>query len=82
VVLLPVYMSKHYPIKCGSNREIQLLEHAMKVAERVLDIGVNFCKAPRLEPPNFLKSKAFQLLCPSLFVRCNFLPTMKLSSTV
>jgi len=46
-------------------------------------IGVNFCKAPRLEPlPHFLKCKAFHAFEPPLFVRCNFLPNMKVSSTV
>jgi len=37
-------------------------------------IGVNLCKAARLEPPHFSNSKAFSLLSPSTF--CH----MKLSS--
>ena len=37
-------------------------------------IGVNICKAPRLEPPShFLKSKAFQLLCPHTFCQMELL---------
>ena len=34
-------------------------------------IGVNFCKAPRLEPP-LLKVQGFPASEPPLFVRCNF----------
>jgi len=35
------------------------------------DIGVNFCKAPRLEPPLF-KVQGFPASEPPLFVRCKF----------
>ena len=31
-------------------------------------IGVNFCKAPRLEPPHFLKSKALHAFEPPHFL--------------
>jgi len=34
-ILLPVFKRKGYPMECGSNRAIKLLEHAMKVTERV-----------------------------------------------
>ena len=35
-VLIPVYKGKGDPLECGSYRGIKLLEHAMKVIERVL----------------------------------------------
>ena len=35
--LVPVYKGKGDPLECGSYRAIKLLEHAMKVLERVLD---------------------------------------------
>jgi len=34
-VVLPIYKRKGDPMECGSNREIKLLEHAIKVVERV-----------------------------------------------
>ena len=36
-VLLPVYEGKGDPMECGSYRGIRLLEHAMKVVERILE---------------------------------------------
>ena len=36
-VLLPVFKGKGDPMECGSYRAIKLLEHAMKVTERVLE---------------------------------------------
>jgi len=35
-VVLPIYKGKGDPMKCGSYRGIKLLEHAMKVVERIL----------------------------------------------
>ena len=35
-VVLPIYKGKGDPIECGSYRGIKLLEHAMKVLERIL----------------------------------------------
>ena len=34
-ILLPVFKGKRDPMECGSYRAIKLLEHAMKVIERV-----------------------------------------------
>ncbi|XP_065315529.1 uncharacterized protein LOC135924400 [Gordionus sp. m RMFG-2023] len=36
-IIIPVYKMKGYPLDCGSYRVIKLLEHAMKVFERVLE---------------------------------------------
>jgi len=36
-MVLPVYKGKGDPMECGSHREIKLLEHAMKVAERIFE---------------------------------------------
>jgi len=36
-ILLSVIKRKGYPMECGSNRAIKLLEHAMKVIERVFE---------------------------------------------
>ena len=36
-ILIPVYKGKGDPMECGSYRAIKLLEHAMKVVERVLE---------------------------------------------
>ena len=36
-ILLPVFKGKGNPMECGSYRAIKLLEHAMKVIERVLE---------------------------------------------
>ena len=36
-VILPIYKGKGDPMKCGSYREIKLLEHAMKVVERIFE---------------------------------------------
>ena len=33
-----------------------------------MNIGVNFCKAPRLEPPHFSKSKALRAFEPPHFL--------------
>jgi len=35
-VVLPIYKGKGDPMECGSYRGIKLLEHATKVAERIL----------------------------------------------
>jgi len=35
-VLLPIYKGKDEPVEFGSYRGIKLLEHAMKVVERIL----------------------------------------------
>jgi len=35
-VVLPIYKGKGDPIECGSYRGIKLLEHAIKVLERIL----------------------------------------------
>ena len=34
-VVLPIYKGKGDPMECGSYRGIKLLEHAMKVVERI-----------------------------------------------
>ena len=34
-MVLPIYKGKGNPIECGSYRGIKLLEHAMKVVERI-----------------------------------------------
>ncbi|MBJ5565719.1 reverse transcriptase family protein, partial [Salmonella enterica subsp. enterica serovar London] len=36
-VIIPVYKGKGDPLECGSYRAVKLLEHAMKVVERVLE---------------------------------------------
>jgi hypothetical protein len=36
-ILIPVFKGKGDPLECGSYRAIKLLEHAMKVVERVLE---------------------------------------------
>jgi len=36
-VVLPIYEGKGDPIECGSYRGIKLLEHAMKVVERIFE---------------------------------------------
>ena len=36
-ILLPVFKGKGDPMECGSYRAIKLLEHAMKVTERVFE---------------------------------------------
>jgi len=36
-VLLPIYKGKGDPMECGSYREIKLLEHAIKVVERIFE---------------------------------------------
>jgi len=36
-VVLPIYKGKGDPIVCGSYRGIKLLEHAMKVKERIFE---------------------------------------------
>ncbi|XP_065321325.1 uncharacterized protein LOC135928790 [Gordionus sp. m RMFG-2023] len=36
-IIIPVYKGKGDPLDCGSYRAIKLLEHAMKVFERVLE---------------------------------------------
>jgi len=39
-ILLPVFKGKGGPIACGSYRTIKLLEHAVKVTERVFERGI------------------------------------------
>jgi len=36
-VVLPIYKGKGDPMKCESYRAIKLLEHAMKVVERIFE---------------------------------------------
>jgi len=36
-VVLPIYKSKGDPMECGSYRGMKLLEHAMKVVERIFE---------------------------------------------
>ena len=36
-VVLPIYKNKGDPMECGSYRGIKLLEHAMKVVERIFE---------------------------------------------
>jgi len=36
-VILPIYKGKGYPMECGSYRGIKLVEHAVKVVERIFD---------------------------------------------
>ena len=36
-VVLPIYKGKDDPMECGSYRGIKLLEHAMKVVERIFE---------------------------------------------
>ena len=36
-VVLPIYKGKGDPMECGSYRRIRLLEHAMKVVERIIE---------------------------------------------
>ncbi|MBJ3377342.1 hypothetical protein JGC18_24880, partial [Salmonella enterica subsp. enterica serovar Typhimurium] len=36
-VIIPIYKGKGDPLECGSYRAVKLLEHAMKVVERVLE---------------------------------------------
>jgi len=38
-VILPIYTGKRDPMECGSYRGIKLLEHAMKVVERIFEFG-------------------------------------------
>ena len=39
-VVLPIYKWKGDPMKCGSCREIELLEHATKVVKRIFEHGI------------------------------------------
>jgi len=39
-VVLPIYKGKGDPIECGSYRGIRLLEHAMKVVERIFEYRI------------------------------------------
>ena len=56
-VVLPIYKGKGDPMECGSYRGIKLLEHAMKVVERIfeerirqqIDIDGNICEKISLE---------------------------------
>ena len=36
-VVLPIYKAKGDPVECGSYRGMKLLEHAMKVMERIFE---------------------------------------------
>jgi len=36
-VVLPIYKGKGNPMECGSFRGIKLLEHAMKLVERIFE---------------------------------------------
>jgi len=39
-VVLPIYRGKGDPMECGSYRGIKLLEHAMKVVERIFEYKI------------------------------------------
>jgi len=39
-VVLPIYKGKGDPVECGSYRGIKLLEHAMKVVERIFEYRI------------------------------------------
>ena len=39
-VVLPIYKGKGDPMECGSYRGIKLLEHPMKVVERIFKHGI------------------------------------------
>ena len=39
-VVLPIYKGKGDPVECGSHRGIKLLEHAMKVVERIFEYKI------------------------------------------
>jgi len=36
-VIIPIYKGKGEPVECGSYMGIKLLEHAMKVVERIFE---------------------------------------------
>ena len=36
-ILVPIYKSKRDPLECGSYRAIKLLEHGMKILEKILE---------------------------------------------
>ena len=46
-VVLPIYKGKGDPMECGSYRGIKLLEHAMKVVERIFE----HTERPSASPP-------------------------------
>ena len=39
-LILPIYNGKGDPVECGSYRGIKLLEHAMKVVERIFEYRI------------------------------------------
>jgi len=39
-MVLPIYKGKEDPIECGSYRGIKLLQHAMKVLERIFEYRI------------------------------------------
>jgi len=39
-MVLPIYKGKGDPMECGSYGGIKLLEHAMKVVERIFEKGI------------------------------------------
>jgi len=39
-VVLPIYEGKSDTVECGSDREIELLEHAMKLVERIFEYRI------------------------------------------
>ena len=39
-MVLPIYKGKGDPMECGSYRGIKLLEHAMKVMERIFEVRI------------------------------------------
>ena len=49
-VLLPIYKGKGDPMECGSYRGIKLLEHAMKVVERIFEHRIRQGKVKVREP--------------------------------
>jgi len=46
-VVLPIYKGKGDPMECGSYRGIKLLEHAMKVIERIFEHRIRQHPHPR-----------------------------------
>ena len=43
-LVLPIYKGKGDPMECGSYRGIKLLEHAMKVVERIFEHRIRLIK--------------------------------------
>ena len=74
----------HLRFSNNHRRRVSRVETPFAATRRNAVIGVNLYKAPRPEPPHFLKSNALRAFEPPHFLSdaIYFLPTMKLSSTV